>query len=114
MVIFILFYVFLWFQLRIDEEEEDENGITIHTKEDEDGVTQVLGFEDDEDEEEEDEEGVPKREFDTVTLVPSDGDSGEVSYVLYVQEQEQKDVEKDDDLKVFDFDEAEDPNGEVN
>ena len=52
---------------------------------------------------------------DLVTIVPSEGNTGEVSYVLIVQQpenDEDKD-EKDDDLKVFDFDDNEDPNAVV-
>lgn len=58
-----------------------------------------MGIDDDDDSQEE------KEEYETVTIVPSQGESGEVSYVLIVQQPEAK--EKEDDMKVFEFDEAE-------
>lgn len=49
--------------------------------------------------------------YQTVTIVPSEGNSGEVSYVLIVQQQgdEEKDKEngEDHDLTVYDFDDGE-------
>lgn len=71
-------------------------------------MTEVLGIDDNDDESNEGDKG----EYETVTIVPSEGESGEVSYVLIVQDPEEKSEGKDD-LKVFDFDEAEDPNAEV-
>ncbi|XP_075228493.1 uncharacterized protein LOC142328594 isoform X2 [Lycorma delicatula] len=51
--------------------------------------------------------------YQTVTIVPSEGNPGEVSYVLIVQQQgdEEKDKEdgEDHDLTVYDFDEGEEP-----
>lgn len=49
---------------------------------------------------------------DLLTLVPSDGDSGELSYVLIVEGEGQDGAsgskdDKDTDLGVYDFDEAE-------
>ncbi|CAG7837591.1 unnamed protein product [Allacma fusca] len=80
------------------------SGITVHTRETEGGVTEVLGIEDD------DVSQSGKETYETVTIVPSEGDSGEVSYVLIVQQPEDEKEEKEDDLKVYDFDEGEDPN----
>ena len=81
--------------------------ITVHTREGEGGVTEVLGIDDDDASQSE------KETYETVTIVPSEGDSGEVSYVLIVQQPEDEKEEKDDDLKVFDFDEGEDPSIQV-
>lgn len=50
--------------------------------------------------------------YQTVTIVPSETNPGEVSYVLIVQQpDEEKDKEdgEDHDLTVYDFDEAEEP-----
>lgn len=57
--------------------------------------------------------------FQTVTIVPTETNPGEVSYVLIVQqpdetepvEKEEKDTDdaEDQDLTVYDFDDAEDP-----
>lgn len=57
----------------------------------------------------------PGDSYQTVTIVPSDTNPGEVSYVLIVQqpEDEEKDDEDEDeknedqDLTVYDFDEGE-------
>ena len=84
----------------------EETGITVHTRKNAQGVTEVLGIDDDDDEREQS----GKDAYETVTIVPSEGGRGETSYVLIVQEPEEK---EDDDLKVFDFDEAEDPNADV-
>ncbi|XP_014244316.1 transcriptional repressor CTCFL-like isoform X2 [Cimex lectularius] len=48
--------------------------------------------------------------FQTVTIVPSETSSGEVSYVLIVQQPEDKEKEEDQDLTVYDFDDQEEPN----
>jgi len=77
------------------------SGITVHTRETEEGETEVLGIDDD------DESQTGKETYETVTIVPSQGESGEVSYVLIVQQPEDGKEEKDDDMKVYDFDEAE-------
>lgn len=46
--------------------------------------------------------------YQTVTIVPSDTNPGEVSYVLIVQQPDDKDDKGDDqDLTVYDFDEGE-------
>lgn len=51
--------------------------------------------------------------YQTVTIVPSEAGSGEVSYVLIVQQPDDKDGDKgegdgeDQDLTVYDFDEGE-------
>ena len=46
--------------------------------------------------------------YQTVTIVPSDTNPGEVSYVLIVQQPGDKDDKGDDqDLTVYDFDEGE-------
>ncbi|XP_046997162.1 transcriptional repressor CTCFL isoform X2 [Schistocerca americana] len=46
--------------------------------------------------------------YQTVTIVPSDTNPGEVSYVLIVQQPDEKDDKTDDqDLTVYDFDEGE-------
>jgi hypothetical protein len=82
------------------------SGITVHTRENEEGETEVLGIDDDEDSQTE------KETYETVTIVPSEGDSGEVSYVLIVQQPEDGKDEKDD-MKVYDFDEAEGDAGQV-
>lgn len=58
----------------------------------------------------------PGDSYQTVTIVPSDTNPGEVSYVLIVQqpedekdeEEEEDDKNEDQDLTVYDFDEAED------
>jgi len=84
-----------------------EDGITVEeidAEDDEDNT--VLGIT------EEDASGQTKQ-YETVTIVPSEGDSGEVSYVLIMQQPEEKE-EKEDDLKVFDFDEGEGENSQVN
>lgn len=57
--------------------------------------------------------------FQTVTIVPTETNPGEVSYVLIVQqpdeaepvEKEEKDTEEaeDQDLTVYDFEDADDP-----
>lgn len=47
--------------------------------------------------------------YQTVTIVPSETSSGEVSYVLIVQQPEDKDKEDDQDLTVYDFDDQEEP-----
>ncbi|XP_073976183.1 uncharacterized protein isoform X2 [Rhodnius prolixus] len=51
--------------------------------------------------------------FQTVTIVPSETSSGELSYVLIVQqpgEDDDKEKEEDQDLTVYDFDDQEEPN----
>ncbi len=56
--------------------------------------------------------------FQTVTIVPTETNPGEVSYVLIVQQpdESEKDIKptpedgEDQDLAVYDFDDAEDPN----
>lgn len=47
--------------------------------------------------------------YQTVTIVPSDTNSGEVSYVLIVQQPDDKNEKggEDQDLTVYDFDDAE-------
>ncbi|KAG8228148.1 CCCTC-binding factor (CTCF) [Ladona fulva] len=45
--------------------------------------------------------------YQTVTIVPSDTNPGEVSYVLIVQQPDDKDDKDDQDLTVYDFDEGE-------
>lgn len=46
--------------------------------------------------------------FQTVTIVPSEANPGEVSYVLIVQQPDDKDEKNNDqDLTVYDFDEGE-------
>jgi uncharacterized Zn-finger protein len=85
------------------EDEQEDSGITVHTRRTEGGDTEVVGIDDD------DNSQPGKDAYETVTIVPSEGDTGEVSYVLIVQQPEDKD-EKDDDLKVYDFDEAEGDN----
>ncbi|KAL1130853.1 hypothetical protein AAG570_012094, partial [Ranatra chinensis] len=47
--------------------------------------------------------------FQTVTIVPSETNPGEVSYVLIVQPPEGKEKEGDQDLTVYDFDDQEEP-----
>lgn len=54
--------------------------------------------------------------FQTVTIVPTETNPGEVSYVLIVQQPDEGEKEKDDgeegddqDLTIYDFDDAEDP-----
>lgn len=45
--------------------------------------------------------------YQTVTIVPSETSTGEVSYVLIVQQPEDKEKEEDQDLTVYDFDDHE-------
>ncbi|KAK9499410.1 hypothetical protein O3M35_002452 [Rhynocoris fuscipes] len=55
----------------------------------------------------------PGDSFQTVTIVPSETSSGELSYVLIVQqpgEDDDKDKDDDQDLTVYDFDDQEEPN----
>lgn len=47
--------------------------------------------------------------YQTVTIVPSETSSGEVSYVLIVQQPEGKDKDGDEALTVYDFDDQEEP-----
>lgn len=52
--------------------------------------------------------------FQTVTIVPSETNPGEVSYVLIVQQRDDdkhddKDDDEDQDLTVYDFDDGEEP-----
>lgn len=54
--------------------------------------------------------------YQTVTIVPTDNNPGEVSYVLIVQQDEGKDDEEggdelDQDMTVYDFDENEEAGG---
>lgn len=54
--------------------------------------------------------------FQTVTIVPTETNPGEVSYVLIVQQPDEGEKDKEDaeegedqDLTIYDFDDAEDP-----
>ncbi|XP_060534733.1 transcriptional repressor CTCF-like [Cylas formicarius] len=54
--------------------------------------------------------------YQRVTVVPADNNSGELSYVLIVQDPDAKDGDQtdgDQDMAVYDFDDAEDSNGVI-
>lgn len=51
----------------------------------------------------------PGDPYQTVTIVPSQTNPGEVSYVLIVQQPDGKDKQDDQDLTVYDFDDHEEP-----